>query len=236
MPEVVKPCDKQTIHHAASYHGKRSIKCTAIGIAAIIAIAIASTWVQCAGYRWKNTLMAFSRGHIFVVKYGCAISPTWDYHRIDPRYEDLIWDRILVWQIADTSWGARTIIPIWPLMVLCFVGAARITASLPEFVVRKYKIIVETVTRSVLILSIFALGYGPVDRWLAGIGSLNQINWAFYAASKVLSLIVVGVWAGKRMIRELRAMNGCCNICGYDLKGNLSGMCPECGIVIASKN
>jgi len=29
-----------------------------------------------------------------------------------------------------------------------------------------------------------------------------------------------------------RARPGLCSRCGYDLKGNLSGVCPECGLVI----
>ncbi|MDB5330373.1 MAG: hypothetical protein JWP03_1524 [Phycisphaerales bacterium] len=29
--------------------------------------------------------------------------------------------------------------------------------------------------------------------------------------------------------RNLRKLNGLCLTCGYDLTGNVSGTCPECG-------
>ena len=29
--------------------------------------------------------------------------------------------------------------------------------------------------------------------------------------------------------RRARLRNGCCKKCGYDLQGNISGVCPECG-------
>lgn len=30
--------------------------------------------------------------------------------------------------------------------------------------------------------------------------------------------------------------DGICDQCGYDLTGNTSGVCPECGVVIADSN
>ena len=33
----------------------------------------------------------------------------------------------------------------------------------------------------------------------------------------------------------LRAERGCCASCGYDLTGNISGRCPECGNCICSR-
>lgn len=236
MPEVVKSYDPHAICHAATRRGGRLIKSIAIGIMAIIVIAIASTWVLSLGYRWKNTFTAFSSGHVFVVEYGCAVSSSWDYHRVDWYYEDLIWDRVLAWQIANTSWGARTIIPIWPLMLSCLAGAAYLIVSLRKDFSRKHEVLVGAITRSIIILIILAIGYGPLDRWLAVTKTFHQFNWAFYAASRVLGVIVVGSWTAKRLKIRLRAMEGSCKICGYDLKGNLSGICPECGTLTAPEN
>ena len=41
----------------------------------------------------------------------------------------------------------------------------------------------------------------------------------------------VVMWRTKRRAArvELRRTNGLCVNCGYDLKGNVSGVCPECG-------
>jgi len=42
---------------------------------------------------------------------------------------------------------------------------------------------------------------------------------------------IVAVVAGRRMRRRrrIRAWRGLCETCGYDLTGNTSGVCPECG-------
>lgn len=49
--------------------------------------------------------------------------------------------------------------------------------------------------------------------------------WLLYAPALGLS-----IWAWRRCGRFPR---GHCSTCGYDLQGNLSGVCPECGTSIA---
>ena len=55
-----------------------------------------------------------------------------------------------------------------------------------------------------------------VPLWLAAIiaGGLMWLSW----------LVVPRV-----IRRHLRLAEGLCISCGYDLTGNVSGMCPECG-------
>ncbi len=50
------------------------------------------------------------------------------------------------------------------------------------------------------------------------------INTAFYAA--ILWLVTLGPFTARRMIRRTR---GHCIKCGYDLRGDFSAGCPECG-------
>ncbi len=50
------------------------------------------------------------------------------------------------------------------------------------------------------------------------------INTIFYAA--ILSLLTFGPFAARRLIRDKR---GRCIKCGYNLRGDLSAGCPECG-------
>jgi len=41
-----------------------------------------------------------------------------------------------------------------------------------------------------------------------------------------------GLWAAQLLVwvkRHGRKKPGCCRACGYDLRGNVSGVCPECG-------
>lgn len=91
--------------------------------------------------------------------------------------------------------------------------------------------------------------------WLLAIGVAGCINGAFYTAiglqgdSRVrvaLGLVclmggvfacvvaVARAWsafvAERRRLARLRA--GCCGGCGYRLRGNTSGRCPECGLPV----
>ena len=50
------------------------------------------------------------------------------------------------------------------------------------------------------------------------------LNTLLYAA--ILWLLILGQWTLHRMLRRKR---GCCIKCGYDLRGDTSQGCPECG-------
>ena len=47
----------------------------------------------------------------------------------------------------------------------------------------------------------------------------------------LLAYPIIAVVAGRRLSRRrrMRASRGLCETCGYDLTGNESGVCPECG-------
>jgi hypothetical protein len=45
----------------------------------------------------------------------------------------------------------------------------------------------------------------------------------------VLPMSGLGVWAVRLRRRRPRGRAGACGACGYDLFGNVSGICPECG-------
>ena len=56
-----------------------------------------------------------------------------------------------------------------------------------------------------------------------------------------ISMVIIGVCLfygrkyGKgldRKARNRRIFRGCCEVCSYNLKGNTSGVCPECGAPI----
>ncbi|MCC7294209.1 MAG: hypothetical protein IT449_19270 [Phycisphaerales bacterium] len=50
--------------------------------------------------------------------------------------------------------------------------------------------------------------------------------WPFALASLLLTIVMI-----RRMRRGFRA--GCCATCGYDLTGNVSERCPECGVEVS---
>jgi hypothetical protein len=55
--------------------------------------------------------------------------------------------------------------------------------------------------------------------------------WFVFAVWSVLPLRWWWLWRG-RWRREWRIRQGRCGRCGYDLTGNTSGVCPECGAKI----
>jgi hypothetical protein len=63
------------------------------------------------------------------------------------------------------------------------------------------------------------MGYGYV------VGTFASLNLPFVV---VLALFV---GAYRRDTRERRYAAGLCGHCGYDLTGNISGVCSECGTV-----
>jgi hypothetical protein len=44
--------------------------------------------------------------------------------------------------------------------------------------------------------------------------------------------IAPGAWVAVMIARRRALKRGCCRTCGYDLIGNASGVCPECGTII----
>jgi hypothetical protein len=53
----------------------------------------------------------------------------------------------------------------------------------------------------------------------------------FWAVALLAFTVSVWTWLAYRRRRD-RDRPGHCNACGYDLKGNVSGVCPECGAAI----
>ncbi len=71
--------------------------------------------------------------------------------------------------------------------------------------------------------------------WLWRFEFPDEPGWRFYAAPLWFPFLIIALptgylfWSDHR--RRMRA--GCCGKCGYDLKGNVSGKCPECGATTA---
>jgi hypothetical protein len=49
----------------------------------------------------------------------------------------------------------------------------------------------------------------------------------------ILLSVPPSIWLARQ--RRKRKLRGCCAKCGYNLTGNVSGVCPECGTPITSK-
>ena len=58
-------------------------------------------------------------------------------------------------------------------------------------------------------------------------GSIRRIDVPLWIPFILLAIPTYMLWR-----RDRRKPEGCCQNCGYDLTGNESGVCPECGIQI----
>jgi len=60
--------------------------------------------------------------------------------------------------------------------------------------------------------------------------------FAAICATAVLPLLWCGAFLSSRMRRRRSPEDGACGNCGYNLTGNVSGVCPECGTAIVISN
>lgn len=81
---------------------------------------------------------------------------------------------------------------------------------------------------------------GAVATLLEALQRLGVPLWQYDLATAVAGLGAVvlgwagGIWIGYRTARRSEAIDLTrCLGCGYDLKGNTTGLCPECGRAIS---
>ena len=64
--------------------------------------------------------------------------------------------------------------------------------------------------------------------WLGGVFGYESLIWPFAVFTAVPGAFVLRL-LHRRIVRRGRWRRGLCLACGYDLRGNVSGHCPECG-------
>jgi hypothetical protein len=74
------------------------------------------------------------------------------------------------------------------------------------------------------------------------LGMRNHLRLMIVAFSAMLFLLLIYMgpifglaiasWVIGIADRRMKIPSGCCQRCGYDLTGNVSGRCPECGMTI----
>ena len=57
----------------------------------------------------------------------------------------------------------------------------------------------------------------------------SYITVPVWYVALLLAAYPIRSWLRERSLRKLRSANGRCMKCAYDLYGNVSGICPECG-------
>ena len=92
----------------------------------------------------------------------------------------------------------------------------------------------QRVRRAALEALAFAAGTGLVlcgwEFWANRESLGNVVLTAVGIVVQGLAIRLAGLWAVRSMIRQVVFQTGSlCRSCGYDLTGNVSGVCPECG-------
>ncbi len=81
---------------------------------------------------------------------------------------------------------------------------------------------------------------GYDSKYVEGVAQPDEMDrertiWmAVWANGLIVGIVLYGIGRGSQRlvvsrIRLNRERNGCCPMCGYDLRGEFSGGCPECG-------
>jgi hypothetical protein len=77
------------------------------------------------------------------------------------------------------------------------------------------------------VLGTFRSASGKAGKW--------RYHWIGAPLWPVVALLITyPAWAfiHGSLLRRIRLSKGCCASCGYDLTGNQTGICPECGVTI----
>ena len=121
--------------------------------------------------------------------------------------------------------------------IMAVAACIGLVALLPaNFVIRRYRLQIATLRRILLI----AFGYALIPMVFFSLSLLfslieeHRIPWeALYVFFIVVApiLLAVLVWYGYQFVHGPIAIieNGQCRRCGYNLRGTVSGVCPECG-------
>lgn len=77
----------------------------------------------------------------------------------------------------------------------------------------------------------FAIDDPVLGPGLTIVGSIPPLGW-LCVLSAPITIILFWRQVHRGRIWEERVIRGHCPACGYDLAGNVSGVCPECGTTI----
>lgn len=92
--------------------------------------------------------------------------------------------------------------------------------------------------RDVLVLAFIALLIGgcPAFCWLLLLWRIHPVVWWIGAAMLIVGFGAAVVVTCVAVYRDTlhNVPRGVCAGCGYDLTGNVSGVCPECGASVSA--
>jgi hypothetical protein len=107
------------------------------------------------------------------------------------------------------TWGPR----VWTFMLVLPFVLRRLRVWLAEFLVA---------VAILLVVPALPTSFGP---WYS-LGRNVEVAWGMFMTSTSVAVLI---WA---LLRQSNSCRILCSLCGYNLRGNTSGCCPECGTAI----
>lgn len=155
---------------------------------------------------------------------GCPGECSSAFARNDPCARNLILDGIVIWCVVWALLSAirailrQRYVPKVLLVLVCGIPAL---AGVTGYYLSDFNLL-RTITTMRTISGTQRMSFWFIDHrpWILG-----------FIAATILGLVNFNI---QRSLRELGA--NVCHQCEYDLTGNVSGVCPECGTKIASRS
>lgn len=125
------------------------------------------------------------------------------------------------------------------LIVWCFV----VVASGAGCLTARRRQLVTAATWALVLVAVYFIAAEVICDWMPG-GMRTWANWYYQGLIRTVRLLAAGIVGAVCMVgygltlaitnscTRLLAEAGRCTVCGYNLTGNVSGRCPECGEVI----
>jgi hypothetical protein len=190
-------------------------------------------WV---GIRGSNWVAGIEYGALKVLWYPGDGSYYFNWHNTPNFQPGMILGYLFPW--ATTSLfppanNGEICFPLWIPVLISAAGTMLLWVLFRQAEVRR---LLQWVGLTLSITIVLLILYHVV-LWPTGFFRRAASAWAGWSYS---SLVFVTPWlaaiASTMWIRRnLPKSPGHCSTCGYDLTGNMSGVCPECGVQIAEK-
>lgn len=164
-----------------------------------------------------STIDPRDAGWLVQIDYSASPGSFWTHIRaVPPPANSRFIERIGSPEVQHTAGQFRKLI-----LILC--ASIWTIAIAPALVAGPFRRELGQVATAAAIMALLAWSADP-DRpkW----ASLPAFNWIFCSA---LGGLLIGLLAVMLPVRSSRARPDRCATCNYDLTGNISGTCPECG-------
>jgi len=135
-------------------------------------------------------------------------------------------------------WGVSLVRPLGPVRVgpaaICVARGHLLTwyGWTPQWWEWSRAAVADAMTTKNGIGGIVWRGRSEIGLWTREGMDVRIAHWAALVGVPLWVPLIAASIAALAFARSRKTDHGCCSCCGYDLTGNVSGRCPECGTPI----